>query len=213
MGCVYALSVKGTNNYRYIGKTINSADQRLKGHIKSAKLGREKRPVNDWIIKYGPNNISTSVLDEADTEDELFALEMWWISIFKKYNISLLNLTDGGPGCAGWTVDGQFRKKISTIVKGRKHSEETKEKIRQKSKLHRHTDESKLKMKKAWTTERKIIASERMKILRPTLMYDEARRQAQSVRTYQANHLRWHESRDIIKEDCILCNPSNTTTD
>lgn len=53
---------------RYVGQTIQSANSRLKEHRKHAKARRGDYPVYRWIIKHGPENIRTFVLDYPETD-------------------------------------------------------------------------------------------------------------------------------------------------
>ena len=91
-----------------------------------------------------------------ETEDEEFALfaEKEAIDVYKRRGIKLANLTDGGEG-----------------ITGLKHSEASKEKMRQHALLrkpYKHTEESKEKIRKAntgviFTEERKRKIAEKAK--------------------------------------------------
>lgn len=73
---------------RYVGQTIQSADIRLREHRKNARSQRDNYPVYRWIVKHGPENIRTFVLDYPD--DNLNSAEAYWMSELGTYGI--------GPG-------------------------------------------------------------------------------------------------------------------
>ena len=82
------------------------------------------------MAKYGEDNFTLEIIDFADTYDELKEKEKYWIKQYNSTDKSIgYNLTEGG--------DGTF---------GRKHSEDTKEKIRQKALGRKVSEETKKKM-------------------------------------------------------------------
>jgi group I intron endonuclease len=147
MGFIYALKLKDSEEYRYIGKTVN-LHKRFTEHKNSAARG-ENLPIYRWIKSKGIENIEMITLAEGD-DSELATLEIEWIARIRKSSHRLLNLTDGGEGATGYRHSEEIKKKWSKERKGsisgsknpnygkfgpahpaygRKLSEETKEKL------------------------------------------------------------------------------------
>lgn len=98
----------------YIGKTID-LKTRLRKHKSESKLCRTHKEKFINKILMNNENITITLLDEVDY-DKVDFWEIYWISQFRQWNIKLYNLTEGGEGGDNWS--------------GRKHSEETKNKLR-----------------------------------------------------------------------------------
>lgn len=130
------------NNKVYIGYTKHSIQKRFRQHIKCA----EKLEINKFynaIRYYGKDNFTIEVLFE--TNDKIEALNME-ISYIKEYNSIEAGYntrkggTDGSTGCKpGIIMTDEHKKNISlnhhnvsgqnNPFYGKKHSEETKKKI------------------------------------------------------------------------------------
>lgn len=87
------------------------------------------------VAKYG---MEVKILSYFETEEEAFREEKLLIKSFKDSGIKLVNLTDGGEGATGykWTPEQIERwKSVISInpMLGKKHSDETKAKIRAKA--------------------------------------------------------------------------------
>jgi group I intron endonuclease len=104
------------NNKLYIGITNQGFKTRWYKHCSDSIHGSEF-PLHNALRKYGIDNFSVEVLEVCETIDQLKQQERYWITELKSRTTENgYNLTDGG--------DGTF---------GRKHSDETKDKIRQKA--------------------------------------------------------------------------------
>ena len=129
-----------------------------KGALRRVKYLGERNPFHKAVIaKYGAQNILIGFM-ECSSEKIAFELEKGIIKILRENNIKLCNFTDGGEG--GSNPQPETRKKLSEAakkrgvslacqlakskaLKGKKLSEEHKEKLR-KSLLGRvFTDEHK----------------------------------------------------------------------
>jgi hypothetical protein len=133
MPCVYALHLKDLpNEYRYIGVTKHSVEERLYRHKKSAKYDK-KYPVHAWIRKHYEDVVATVLIDNLSIEEAL-ELEVKYIANFRKSGYNLLNATDGGDGITGYTFTIEARKAVSDGQRGRKLSEDTKRKISESKK-------------------------------------------------------------------------------
>ena len=100
----------------YIGKTVQELCKRLRQHT----YGRGNSPLDKAIKKYGLEKFDIEVIAEADTEEELNALEMFFIEFYGCKIPDGYNLTDGGEGCKGRIVSEKTRKKLSKSNTGKK---------------------------------------------------------------------------------------------
>ena len=111
-------STNKINGKVYIGQTIKSLEQRIKGHIKESKID-SNRPFMSSINKYGVSNFIFEVIDSANSLDELNDKEIYWINFYNSVSPNGYNVTGGGQG----------KKKIGTkelgkrILEGLKKSE------------------------------------------------------------------------------------------
>ena len=125
---VYKITNLVTNKV-YIGITNQGSGVRYQKHWSDARHG-DPCPIHLSMAKYGEENFKLEVIDFAKTYDELKEKEKYWIKQCDSKNREKgYNLTDGG--------DGTF---------GRMHSEETKEKIRQKAIGRKASEETKKRM-------------------------------------------------------------------
>lgn len=138
---VYKITNK-INGKIYIGITNQGSGVRYYKHWSDARKG-DPCPMHKAMAKYGKENFTLEIIDFADTYEELKEKEKFYIKKFNSMDRSIgYNLTEGG--------DGTF---------GRFHSEETKEKIRQKALGRKASEEAKKKMSES----RKGKCSDKMK--------------------------------------------------
>jgi group I intron endonuclease len=86
------------NNKLYVGMTSQPMNKRICEHIYHSRK-RRNMVVARAINKYGIQNIYISIIDYADSYDELKLFEQKWISLFDKNR--LYNTTKGGDGILG----------------------------------------------------------------------------------------------------------------
>lgn len=128
MACVYVLHLKDApKEYRYIGVTTHSAEERLYRHKKSSKYDK-KYPIHLWIAKHY-DNVTFTILDDNLTLEEALDLEVKYIANYRKEGYKLLNATDGGDGITGYVFTEEARRAVSEGQRGRIHSAETRRKI------------------------------------------------------------------------------------
>ena len=128
---VYKITNKITGKI-YIGITNQGSGARYRHHWYESRIG-EPSPIHRSMAKYGEDNFTLEIIDFAETYEEVKEKEKFWIKKFNSTDRNIgYNLTEGG--------DGTF---------GRTHSEETKEKIRQKALGRKISEETKKKMSEA----------------------------------------------------------------
>jgi group I intron endonuclease len=107
---IYTLTNK-TNGKQYVGKTMLTAVKRFQQHKSEVRKGSETS-IHRAIRKYGPEAFLLETVDTAFTKEELNQKEREWIA--KLGTFGVYNMTPGGEGT------------------GHKHSDETKQKLRER---------------------------------------------------------------------------------
>jgi group I intron endonuclease len=120
----------------YIYKTTNL----INGKIYIGKSEKHFNPnyygsgilLKKSVKKYGIENFSVELIEKCDSIEELNYREKYWIL---QYIDNSYNIAEGGTG--GWTTKNytseqklEYGKLLSEIRKGRKHSEETIQKLK-----------------------------------------------------------------------------------
>lgn len=108
MGVIYCATNK-INGKKYVGQTIGKLSQRKRAH-KSAAIKGVNHPFYAAIRKYGFKSFEWEVLKELEDDDDLDLYEIRFVKSERSLYPNGYNLTEGGFGC--------------------RHSEETKQKIR-----------------------------------------------------------------------------------
>ncbi len=117
---IYGLFDPRNNELKYIGYTSVPLNRRLLNHLYELKTKRSKNYRKfEWFqelldLSLKPDIKTIEIIDKKDWSEK----EKYWIS---RYN-NLLNITPGGDSGPSWV--------------GKKHSEETKNRMSQKSKGH-----------------------------------------------------------------------------
>ena len=199
MGIIYcAENIK--NGKKYVGKTVQSLEDRWEDHVRLANTGRKIYFLNA-IRKYGASSFKLFILETVDNDEDLNQAERRWIAELNTTDHSIgYNSTTGGEGFStgdlnpsrlnprrgpdnhsyGVPVPPEVREKISKsltgLLVGEKnpffgrthteetkkyigdiqrgqvrgpHSEETRDKIRQRMLKRTFSPETKEKMRKA----------------------------------------------------------------
>lgn len=123
----------------YIGQTIKVGKNFDKYYGSGILIRRA-------IKKYGIRNFKKEIIDECCCLEQLDMYERFYIDHFNSKSPNGYNLDNGGNG-SGKTSD-ETKRKISFVMTGRKHTEETKRKISKSHKGHfgYHTEETKRKI-------------------------------------------------------------------
>ena len=112
------------NNKIYIGQTIN-----LKNRIKDYKNKKPNKAKNKYhmiyvINKFKFENFEFTIIDSADSKEELLKKEIYYISKFDSTNEKIgYNRKAGGKGGC---MNKKSKKKMSISSTGHKHTEATK---------------------------------------------------------------------------------------
>lgn len=144
---------------KYIGKTINKLSDRIIMHLNDAKNINKKYKsyFHNSIIEYGWDVFEVEIVFTDNRNDVLCKVE---ISEIKYWNTKApfgYNLTDGGEGCSGRIVSKLTKEKLRKAHKGisleERHGEEKakeiKEKIKQKRKEQKFSEQDKNNMSEA----------------------------------------------------------------
>lgn len=122
------------NGKQYVGITLDVA-QRKREHCS----GHGSKLLYQAIRKYGKDNLQWEVWYEGD-EDWIKMMEYRAIVMLETRAPHGYNLTLGGEGAVGWRHDAETRRRMSKSRRGerngmfgRKHSDETCQKIRAKA--------------------------------------------------------------------------------
>lgn len=124
------------NGKSYIGQTIFSLNQRQYQHINDALSNKDTYYFHRALRKHGPDNFTWEIIhDNIDTIEELNKLEIYYIGKFDTFENGY-NLTLGGGGVKGRKCSEETRQKLSKALSGekhplygKKHSEESKRKM------------------------------------------------------------------------------------
>lgn len=141
-----------TNGKMYVGQTCRSLEERVGEHLRHSKTAISKA-----LIKYGIENFECEVIDTAETMDELNDKEVYWISKLETLAPNGYNLCLGGGNTLGYKHKEESRKKMSLSKSGMF--------IGENNPFYgkKHTEETKAKMRKAWTESRKEELREMVK--------------------------------------------------
>lgn len=151
--CIYCYTNK-INGKRYVGQTADFL-KRYKEHINDSYNMNNKcgynLPFHCAIRKYGIENFEIEILKENLKDYE--EMDYWEKYYIKEFDLLAkngkgYNLSDGGYGgnkFAGKTEEEmqEIGKRISEVKKGKRHSQETKEKMRNSHKGKHGKGESK----------------------------------------------------------------------
>jgi hypothetical protein len=92
---IYALREKGF--VRYVGKTVQSLDNRLSQHLMDARKGVRTHKCY-WLRSMLNRGLAPTITTLEITSDDGSKDEIAWIKYFRDHGIELVNGTDGGDG-------------------------------------------------------------------------------------------------------------------
>jgi group I intron endonuclease len=133
-GVIYCLT-NLVNGKFYIGQTTQIAARRFYQHVKDAK--RKTGPIQAALRKYGEVGFSQQVLTEADSADELNALETLWILATNAHVRGIGYNCDTGGG--NKRMNPETREKLRRAHTGKKLSPEHVQNISQANRGKKRT--------------------------------------------------------------------------
>jgi len=170
---VYKITNK-QNGKIYIGITNQGVTVRFGKHI-SDSSGKYTFPLHNAIRKYGKDNFQIEVIEIVDDVEVLKEREIYWIKYYDSYNRDKgYNLTLGGDGTFGRFHSNETKEKIRQKALGRKMSFETKQKMsKSQKKVDRNYSElAKKSNEKRWSNkENKLKASINNPKNKPVIKY------------------------------------------
>jgi group I intron endonuclease len=126
---IYGLLDPRTNEVRYVGKTIQTLEARLRKHISDKPKSNTYR--FNWINQLKELNLKPTILIlELCDEKDWVEREKYWISYFE----NLTNLTTGGEGCDYFSEE--IRDKISLNVKKAWENDDFRKRISEQRKIY-----------------------------------------------------------------------------
>lgn len=128
------------NGKCYIGQTIRPLNERLGEHLRhSSYIGRA-------LNKYGIENFDIREIDAASTIEELNKKEIYYINEYNTIKPHGYNLCGGGGNTTGFRHSEMSKQKMSKTKKGKYLKEDN------PFYGKKHTEETRQKMKEAWKT-------------------------------------------------------------
>ena len=153
-------AINKINSKCYIGKSIKTLAQRKAAHVYESKHKRNDFVFHKAIKKYGIENFEWEVVKKCKSVEEMDTFEEYFINKFDSFygnGIGYNMIKDGSSGMRGKTWSKTMREKRSKY----RHSPEAIEKIRQASikqykdkpnftmKGRKHTEETKKRMRES----------------------------------------------------------------
>lgn len=135
MNYIYKIS-NTINNKVYIGVTSRTIEERFAEH-KNRIEERNSIHLYQAMEKYGRNNFYVELIDTAQTKEEMFEKEKYYIKLYDSYNNGY-NMTLGGEGVKYLNLDEQ--KIVQDYLEGK-----TSEQIAQELKVSGNTIRRRLK--------------------------------------------------------------------
>ena len=127
----------------YIGfTTLSPPERRFKRHKKSARLGHNTH-LHRAIRKHGVDNFCFEILKQGEDHE-------WGLKVVEPYFVGMwkpeYNMTDGGEGILGLAHSEETRQKLRERATGKIPSVETRRRMSESQTGRKHSDETRKKM-------------------------------------------------------------------
>lgn len=99
---IYGLTDPRTGELRYVGKTVNSMELRLRIHLQAARSRKWGRPILRWIRSVVRSGSQPQIfeIETIQAGGDWTEAERFWIAYFRSVGASLCNITSGGDGAS-----------------------------------------------------------------------------------------------------------------
>jgi hypothetical protein len=182
---IYGLVDPRNNQLRYVGKTIQPLEDRLRLHVNDAQKIR-RRHVCTWIRSLQREGFRPEIFEIERVGDDWVEQEKFWIAYFRFIGSNLTNETCGGEGVPGRKHTLESRAKMSEIARRTQSTPEVRRLKSERTKaqhsdplIHAHMVES----VRAAFRRPDVIANSNAARVRPDVM---ARRVASIKARYEA---------------------------
>jgi Helix-turn-helix domain/NUMOD3 motif len=158
---IYGLYDPRTDELRYVGKTMQAIEVRLRAHLKPSTV-LAKTHLYNWIrslLNQGLRPLIKPIeVVPCERQDEA---ECWWIAYHREQGADLVNYTEGGTGGATRTgrsitaehkarlLEGLARARAEGKIKPRKLTDKERRSLSQKRKGMKFTDEHRASISRA----------------------------------------------------------------
>ena len=130
------LITNNINQKRYVGITTRTIDERFEEHCNQSESHKTKKSaVHQAIEKHGRSNFTIQQIDSAQTIQELYDKESYWIQKLGTYG-NEYNLTSGGDGSHGRVFSEESKDKIRQKTIQRMQLPEQRKHLSEKTKLY-----------------------------------------------------------------------------
>jgi group I intron endonuclease len=124
---IYVLKESVDGEVRYVGKTIQKPQKRLKNHLSDKEINHRTNWINSLLLQ-GLEPIM-EIIETVPYDQDWVEREKYWIKYYRDAGCNLVNATDGGDGTPGYVPTMETRRKMSLINTGKTLSQETKNKM------------------------------------------------------------------------------------
>lgn len=212
---IYALCSSRDCEIRYIGQTTQTVKHRLAQH-KSYARKLKSTAVHKWLVREMDQGFDVQIM--VICHDAIWnTTEIELIAKYKEMGCRLLNLTEGGEGTVGYSPEYRARPDVAERNRntkpwlGRKHTEESKQKVREaklgkpapwnieknKARIglpgHKHTEEFKRKLSERNRTT--IVSAETCAKISSSKKAKGVKLTAEQIATLRAGHKRYFDNR------------------
>lgn len=183
---IYGLVDPRNHELRYVGKTIQPLEDRLRIHLNDAK-NIKRRHVCVWIRKVARDGFTPEIFEIESVNEDWVQAEQFWIAYFRYVGAVLTNHTKGGEGALGYKHRPESRKKMSDILKVKMADPDIRRKISEAAKRQHADPESQARTTqgiRAAFRRPEVIANSNAARVRPEVM---ARRVASIKATFESD--------------------------
>lgn len=149
---IYGLKEKNSNEFRYIGLTTGSLNERFRRHIGDKKQDHKC----NWIRKIGKENIEIEIIeDNINCKKLLCEREIFYIKKYRDEGHRLTNIANGGEGLIDMEFTEEHKRNISknhadvsgekNPMFGKTHTDDVKQFLRDINLGRKASDETRLK--------------------------------------------------------------------